>query len=215
MATWNDPRPVTCLRNAACTVALGLCAAACSGSVRIDTTFPPPLIERTHLKVGLYYAPELTNYVYSERTGGDVDWTLELGAANTRMFDSVFGAMFAATQRVSSITTAGQEFPGLDAIVAPSVDALEFSLPSQSRTAQYAVWIRYNLDVYAPDGQLVVRWPVSAYGQSDADGLNGEEPMERATVLAMRDAEATIALEFTRQPKIRETLFKENSDEAL
>ena len=193
---------------------LALCAAGCSGAVNVQSDFPPPLVERTALKVGLYYGPELTNYVYSEDTGTDVDWTLRLGEANIRMFDSAFGAMFAAVQRVSSVAAARDEFPGLDAIVAPSVEKLEFSLPSQSRTEHYAVWIRYNVDVHTPDGALVLRWPVNAYGQSDAGGLSGEKPMERATVLAMRDAEATIALEFARQPKIREALFKESSDES-
>jgi hypothetical protein len=37
--------------------------------------------------------------------------------------------------------------------------------------------------------------------------------MERATVLAMRDAEATIAVEFARQPRIRSELLKEPADE--
>jgi hypothetical protein len=192
---------------------LTLFLAGCSGSVIVESEFPPPLVERTDLKVALYYSPEFADYVYSEDPGTDMAWTVRLGAANIRMFDSLFGALFAATQRVSSIATAREEYPELDAILAPAVDALEFSLPSQSRTEQYAVWIRYNLDVYTSDGQLLVRWPVSAYGQSDAGVLDGEEPMERATVLAMRDAEATIAVEFARQPKIKSELLREPADE--
>jgi hypothetical protein len=91
------------------------------------------------------------------------------------------------------------------------VDAFEFSLPSQAATDQYAVWIRYNLEVYGADGQLIHRWPVTAYGQSGTGGLSDEEAMERAIVLAMRDAAATIAVDFARQAKIREKLLHENS----
>jgi hypothetical protein len=126
------------------------------------------------------------------------------------MFDSVFNGLFAETRRVSGIATAAAEMPGLNAIVAPAVDAFEFSLPSQSATDQYAVWIRYNLDVYGPDGQLIVRWPITAYGQSGTGGFSDEESMERAAVLALRDAAATIATSFSRQPKIRESLLKES-----
>lgn len=193
---------------------LVLLTGGCTSSVTVSGEFPPPLIEPLPLRVALYYPPELADYVYSESSEADMEWTLRLGSANVRMFDAVFRALFTSTQQVTSVATASAELPGLDAIISPSVDTLEISLPSQSRTDQYAVWIRYNLDVHAPDGQLVVRWPVSAYGQSDSGGLTGEKPMERAALLAMRDAEATIAVEFAQQPKIRETLLKETRDVA-
>ena len=38
--------------------------------------------------------------------------------------------------------------------------------------------------------------------------------MERAIVLAMRDAAATIAVSFARQPKVRERLLHENANDA-
>lgn len=186
----------------------------CTGSVTVERTFPAPLIDRLPLRVAVHYPPSLTDYVYSESAAAEKDWTVNLGQANVRMFDSVFGSLFAVTQRVSGIDAAAQEFPDLDAIIAPSVDKFEFSLPSQSATDQYAVWIRYNLDVYGPDGQLIFHWPVSAYGQSGTGGLSDEKSMERATVLALRDAAATIAVEFAKQPKIRESLLKETPPES-
>jgi hypothetical protein len=190
------------------TVLLGMCA-ACSGSVVVEESFPPPLVEKLPLRVALHYPAALSKYTYSEDAGSDRDWTVQLGTANVRMFDAVFSGLFPVTRRVSDISTAAQEMPELDAIVSPLVDAFEFSLPSQSATDQYAVWIRYNLNVYDRDGKLVVTWPVTAYGQSGTGGLSGEESMERATVLALRDAAAAIAVGFARQPGIREKLLKE------
>jgi hypothetical protein len=189
-----------------------LLSGGCASSVTVNSEFPAPLIEPLPLRVGLYYSPQLTDYVHSEADDAETEWSLDLGNANIRMLDTVFAALFTATQRLASMPAPGEAVTGLDAIIAPAIDAVEISLPSQSRTDQYAVWIRYNLDVHAPDGQLVVRWPVSAYGQSDSDGLSGEKPMARAAVLALRDAEATIAVEFARQPKIREELLKETGD---
>ena len=187
-----------------------LIGGGCSGSVTVQESFPVPLVERIPLHIAIHYPPALAEFVYKADAAAERDWTVQLGAANVRMFDAVFHGMFAVTQRVSSPQNAAQEMPGLDAVIAPVVDTFEFSIPSQSATDEFAVWIRYNVDVYAPDGQLMVRWPVAAYGQSGTGGLSDEESMERATVLALRDAAATIAVNFAKQPKIRETLLKEN-----
>jgi hypothetical protein len=188
---------------------LTLLLGACSGSVVVPQAFPPPLVERLPLHVAVHYSPALAQYQYKEEAYQERDWTVQLGPANVEMFDSVFGGLFAEMHHVAAIETAAQEMPNLDIIVAPVIDAFEFSLPSQSATDQYAVWIRYNLDVYGRDGQLLVRWPIAAYGQSGTGGMSDEASMERATVFAMRDAAATIAMTFAQQAKIREVLGTE------
>lgn len=185
--------------------------AACNGSVLVAEQFPTPLVEKVPLRVAVHYPPALAEYVYKEDASADRDWTVQLGEANVRMFDSVFSGLFPEVRRVNSVAGAVAEMPELEIIIAPSVDAFEFSLPSQSATDQYAVWIRYNLDVYGRDGQLITHWPVAAYGQSGTGGLSDEGSMERATVLALRDASATIAMGFSQQPKIRELLGKEQA----
>lgn len=192
---------------AAVAVTLGGCAA----SVVVEQVFPPPLVEPLPLRMAVHYPPELTSFVYQEDAIADRDWTVQLGTANMAMFDAVFAGLFREARRVSTVQAAAQEMPSLDGIISPTVDAFEFSLPSQAATDQYAVWIRYTLDVYGPDGQLVVRWPVTAYGQSGTGGLSDEESMERAVVLAMRDAAATIAVGFAKQPKVREQFLHEPS----
>ena len=187
-----------------------LIASGCSGSVTVEEPFPAPLVERIPLHIAIHYPPALAEFVYKEDAAAERDWTVQLGAANVRMFDAVFTGMFAVTQRVSSVQNAAQEMAGLDAVIAPVVDSFELSVPSQSATDQFAAWIRYNVDVYGPDGQLIVRWPVAAYGQSGTGGMSDEQSMEHAIVLALRDAAATVAVNFAKQPKIRETLLKEN-----
>ncbi len=190
--------------------AVAIFISGCSGSVDVVETFPTPLVDQLPLHVALQYPPALADFKYKEDAAADRDWTVQLGSANVRMFDAIFNRMFAVTQRVSTVENAAQEMPGLDAIIVPAVDNFEFSVPNQSATDQFAVWIRYNVDVYGPDGQLILRWPVTAYGQCGKGGLSDEQSMERATVLALRDAAATIAVNFARQPKIREALLKEN-----
>jgi hypothetical protein len=177
--------------------------------VVIEQPFPEPVVERLPVHVALYYSPALSEYTHKEPATTERDWTVQLGHANVRMFDSVFSGMFLTTRHVTAIDAAVQEMPNLDAIVSPAVDAFELSMPGQTAKDQYAVWIRYTIDVYGPDGKLIVKWPVAAYGQSGTGGLSDEQAMKRATLLALRDAAAAIAVTFSRQPDIREKLLKQ------
>jgi hypothetical protein len=187
-----------------------LCAAliaGCAKSVTVDADFPKLLIEPLPLAIGLHYDESLANYDYTEQVPNDAEWKFQLGSANLEMFNTVFGSLFTETVIVDNIENAAVQHPGLAAVIAPQVDALEFSLPRQSQSDQYSVWIRYNLDIYDPTGNLITRWPVSAYGQSDSKMFGAEGSMELAAIRAMRDAIATIALGFKKQPKINKALF--------
>ena len=192
-------------------VACGLLT-SCSQAVTIEPDFPTPIITPLPLVVGLHFPDELTTYVYSEEVPNDTSWTFDIGAANDELFNTVFPSMFQKTVRLDSRDGAIEQYPDLDAVIEPAVEAFEFSLPRQSRTEQYAVWIRYNVRVYAPDGDLITTWPVSAYGQSDSR-FSASRSMERATIKAMRDAAATIALGFGNEPRIKDALLQEDSDE--
>lgn len=186
--------------------------AGCSQAVLVQADFPDPVVSPLPLAVGLKYPETLTGYVYTEEVPNDYAWTFDIGAANTSLFDSVFLHLFERTVRIDP----GSDSPppaDLDAVIEPSLEAFEFSLPRQSRTDQYAVWIRYNLTVFRPGGEVIVSWPVSAYGQSDSRTFKANRSMELATIRAMRDAAATIALGFEKQPKIRDALLKETGDE--
>ena len=80
----------------------------------------------------------------------------------------------------------------MDALIEPSIDAFEFSVPNQTKTDAFAVWIRYRLKVYNSEGTVVANWPVSAYGKSQSGG--GKDALRRAAVLAMRDAAALMIM---------------------
>ena len=186
----------------------------CSKSVVVETDFPEPLITAFPLSVGLYYGKPLQEYNYREELPNDGPWSFSLGDANTKLFDSVFEALFEQTIHVDTTGGSGAPYSTLDAIIEPSIEALEFSLPRQSRSDQYAVWIRYNLDIYRPDGVLITRWTISAYGQSDSPMLGAGGAMTQATINAMRDAAASIVIGFEKEPVIKEALLKEDDDES-
>ena len=84
---------------------------------------------------------------------------------------------------------------GLDAFIEPSIDAFEFSVPHQSQTEEFAVWIRYRIKIYDGDGNQVANWPISAYGKSQTTMFSGDASLRHAAVLAMRDAAALVIMQ--------------------
>ena len=184
--------------------ALGL--AGCNQEVVIQTTFPDPLVEQIELDAGVYYSEELQNYDYTEDLPGDVEWSFTLGEANVKMFNRALGALFQELIPVDQPGGAGAPFDQVDLVIAPKLEAFEFSLPRQSRSDQYAVWIKYNISIHEPDGTLFTIWPVSAYGQADSRLLRGGSAMEAAVIRAMRDAIANIVIGLPEEPNVKAAL---------
>ncbi len=192
-------------------LAAGLMVGGCSKEVVVETTFPDPVVPSLGLAAGVHYAEALRNYDYTEDLPNDVEWSFTLGEANVKMFNRALGALFVNLTTVDQPGGTGAPFDGLDLVVEPTIDAFEFSLPRQSRSDQYAVWIRYNLAIYEPDGQLITKWPVSAYGQADSRLLRGGGAMEAAVVRAMRDAIANIVIGLPKEPKFQAALLPEQT----
>ena len=187
-----------------------LLTAGCSQSLIIPDRVPEPLVQPLPLRAAFYYTQAFSTYRHTEHEEGQSAWDIELGAANVGLFNRLGSRLFRSTAQISKLPTAGNP-AAVDVIIEPVIDAFEFSLPKSSASDQYAVWIRYTLRVYGPEGQLIIAWKLSGYGEADENTLKPARSMERATVLAMRDAAATTSLEFSAQPGI-DKLLQEPSD---
>ena len=175
----------------------------CASNVKMKMpTIPEPLVAKIALSVGLRMPENFDHFVHEESVYGREEWSIDLGASNRALFTQLFAHMF------TSVTVIGpDEDPaalGLDALVEPSIDAFEFSTPSQSKTEAFAVWIRYRLRVYDREGTLISNWPVSAYGKSLATTMGQGNALQRAAVLAMRDAAALMVMKFDKVTRISE-----------
>ncbi len=176
-------------------------ATGCGSSVTMDPpTIPTPLIDKMPVTVGLRMPDNFEHYVHEEEVLGREEWTIDLGRSNAELFTQLFGHMFTNLKILAN----GDDpaLMGIDALIEPSIDAFEFSVPNQSKTDAFAVWIRYRLKVYNADGELVANWPVSAYGKSQSTTLGGSDALRRAAVLAMRDAAAVMILKLDEQTGI-------------
>ena len=191
-----------------------LALSGCSVNMVVPPAVPTPLVERLPLRAALHLSNDFVNFVHREENVGGRDWEIAIGAANERMVLSFASALFTDSKQVGGVATAAAEMPGMDLVIVPRLEKFEFSVPSQSATNHYAVWIRYNLDVHDSTGTLLTTWSVSAYGQSGKDGLGASLPLERAAVRAVRDAAATIATGFGKRKDIRNAIQREPAPNA-
>jgi len=171
----------------------GLISGCAGSNVTLQTpTIPTPLIHKIPASVGLRMPANFENYVHEEQVYGREEWSINLGRSNAALFTQLFGYMFE-----NVIVLNDSDDPktlAIDVLIEPSIDAFEFSVPNQSKTDSFAVWIRYRIRVFDFDGNEVANWPVSAYGKSQTASVSGSQALQRAAILAMRDAAALMII---------------------
>lgn len=182
------------LKRIALSAILALCVlVGCSSNVVLDTpTIPVPLTDKIPASVGLRMPAEFEHYVHDEQIMGREHWSIDLGNSNAALFTQLFSFMFTQVTVLSS-TDEPNQLP-IDVLIEPSIEAFEFSVPNQSKTESFAVWIRYRIKVFDQLGVEVANWPVSAYGKSQSTTMGGSKALQRAAILAMRDAAALMIM---------------------
>jgi hypothetical protein len=188
---------------------LGIAAIAnltgCGGSqVIVESDFPTPLIEPLPVSMGIIIPDELYNFIYTEDIPDQSLWTIALGDANVAMLEPLFKRMFRDTREVESLALVNGDGT-LDGVIEPKLEKFEFDVPNGERDEFVEVWLQYQITVYEPDGGTVIQWPVSGYGKSELL-RDAEDAVQRAAVVAMREAGATISTKFSEQPQVKQWL---------
>jgi len=178
------------------TTLVAIVIAGCGGGSAVtlhNPTIPEPLIDQLPLIVAARYPVAFDNFVHEEQVLGKDKWSIDLGRSNRMLFTQLFDSMFTEFSVVE--TDADPKDLTFDALIEPSIDAFEFSVPSQSQTDDFAVWIRYRIKIFDKEGVQIANWPIAAYGKSQSTTFGTDAALQRAAVLAMRDAAALIILQ--------------------
>lgn len=173
----------------------------CSSTVMMnEPTIPVPRVEKIPVDVALRMPEAFKHFEHEENILGREAWSIDLGGSHAAFFRQLFGYLF------DNLTIIGPDDDAndyqFDALIEPSIDGFEFSVPNQSKTEIFAVWIRYRLKVFDRAGNNASNWTVSAYGKSQKEGLSGAPALERAALLAMRDAAALIIMQMDKATQI-------------
>jgi len=176
----------------------------CSTQVIVEAKFPTPLVEPLPVSVGILIPEELYNYIYTEDVPEQSLWTIALGDANVSMLQPLFKRMFRDTRSVDALPAAGAT-TGIDGVLKPTISKFEFDVPVGQRDKFVEVWIQYQLSLYDADGRSVIDWAVSGYGKSELM-RNRQDAVQKAAIVAMREAGATISTKFADQPQVKSWL---------
>jgi len=188
-------------------LSLPLALAACGGaSVSVPPELPVPLVQRIPLTMGIHLPEPLRTYHHEEKIESAGEWSIELGSAQTVMFNNLLSGMFDGVR-----TVADPEVPGgaVDGVLTPTIEEVQFSTPDQTRSDYFEVWVRYRFQLHDRDGTLVGEWPLTAYGKANSRnyGMNSREPaLQAAAISAMRDAMAFFTVQFRSIPAVQSWL---------
>ena len=181
-----------CIPIAALSWWLGGCAAV---AVRPEGELPKPLVVPTPAKVGVVVTTEAGNYVHKE-SRASVNYEAQLGPSHKHIVEQIFKAAFADAKMFDTVDAARLE-PGIMAIFEPRIEQFSFANSRETGGVYTAVTIRYQILIYAPNGELIETLTLTGYGSGPAPKIgNGEEELGIAAFAAMRDAAAKFLTQF-------------------
>ena len=179
-----------------------------SVSLKVDAQVPVPVVAQIPVDIGVLYEPQFRDHVYTEDTDDRPDWKIESGSSQVALFNQVLPPMFRSVKQVSAIPTTG-----VQAVLSPQIEDMQFALPYETKSDLYEVWIKYNIRLFDPEGKLIASWPVSGYGKSSEELLKSrDEGLNSAMNLALRDAGAKLALGFDKNADVRSWLATTTHD---
>ncbi len=182
-------------------VLLGGCAG--TAHLEIETSrFPVPVMQKAPVRLGIHLDDTLTSYIHKETIEKKGDFEVAVGPAQKDLFNNLAMGVFEGYEFVSE-----NRAPHLDGVLKPNIAELQFSLPSQTRSDYYEIWIRYQFQLFDREGNLIGNWTLPAYGKaSQKDHGSKSTGLEEAALAACRDAMAFFSINFTRETMVSQWL---------
>ena len=198
------------LTAAAVVAAMAALLSGCSRSVTmvVSADIPSPLVEKLPLSMGVYYDETFRNHIYEEDSETRSNWAIKSGESQVKLFERIFASMFTSTPHLENKppdpAAAG---PAVDGVLHPEVVEMQFALPMETRTEFYEYWVKYKINLYDDNGDLIVEWPVTGYGKSSTEFLKSRDKGLNAAInQAMRDVGAKLAIGFPKAAAVDDWL---------
>lgn len=188
----------------AMTVIALLCAVqGCTTSVVVEGSVPTPLVTKIPARVGVHFSEEFRNYRYQESIRESGAWSIDLGSQNLSFYRNLLNSLFDSVREVSEPPLTAEEMAQLDGVFIPRIEKYGFLTPSISGLKFYSASIEYRVALYDKAGNKVGDWNIIGYGKSEGGMFTGDDAINEATVLAIRDGGARIAIELIDQPAVQ------------
>ena len=191
------------LRQSLYVAAMLLFLQSCTTSVLVEGTLPTPLVSVIPARMGVYYSDEFRRFKHEEVFRDSGGWHIDLGKQNLRFFQRLTKSLFTEVQEVHQPPLTTEEMRNLDGVFIPSIEKYGFLTPSISGLKFYSASIEYRVAMYDKLGAKVGDWNIVGYGKSEGGMFSSDDAVNEATVLAIRDGGARIAIELIDQPAVQ------------
>lgn len=191
-------------------VMLLLLLAGCGpNKVVVQGSFPEPLLDPLPLRMGIWYDEAFAGHEFFDeaKSRRESDWLVKTGEAQVQMWDTVLSGMFEELVHMKARPGPDQMNQLVDAVLVPHVDELQYAIPTHTNIKVYEIWMRYRFELLTVSGDTIADWTMTAYGKTPTAFLQSDEAaVNLAAVVALRDAGANFATNFTRVPEVRDWL---------
>jgi hypothetical protein len=178
----------------------------CTTSVTVEGTIPTPLVAKIPVNVGIYYSDNFKQFRHEENIRQEGNWKVDMGAHNLLFFQNLMSALFVNVRELNQPPLAEENVAGLDGILVPEIVKYGFLTPNISGLKFYSAAIHYRMTLYSIENEKVGEWTIVGYGKSESTLFGTTESLGEATVLAIRDGGARIAMEMDSQPVVQRWL---------
>jgi hypothetical protein len=182
-----------------------LLLAACSRTVVVSGTVPTPLVAQLPVRLGVYYSDSFKTYSYEESLKNEGNWTIDFGQQNVLFFRQLFATLFREVVELDASQLSLEAVQGLDldAVLIPEIEEYGFLTPGISGLNFYSASVKYKIGLLNREAVSVGEWRVVGYGKSEGGSFQGGQAVNSATLLAIRDGGARIAINFPRLDFVR------------
>jgi len=197
------------LRLLGVTLLLALVAGCGPTKVKVEGSFPEPLMEPVPLTMGVWYPEEFANHEFFDeaKSRSESGWVVNTGDAQVAMWDQLLDGMFYKLVHMKGKPAPKQMNQVVNAVLIPHVDELQYAIPQHTNVKVYEIWMRYRFELVTSGGKPIAEWTMPAYGKTPTAFLRSDEAaVNLAAVMALRDAGANFATSFTRVPAVVEWL---------
>lgn len=177
---------------------------ACTTSVVVEGTVPTPLVSKIPARMGVHYSEEFRHFRHQEVIQDAGTWNIDLGAQNLTFFRHLMDSLFEGIEEVHEPPLTTEEMTELDGVLIPRIEKYGFLTPQISGLKFYSASIEYRIALYDKAGNKIGDWKIIGYGKSEGGMFTSDDAINEATVLAIRDGGARIAIELIDQPAVQE-----------
>lgn len=175
---------------------------ACTTNVTVHGTIPTPLVKKIPANVGVHYSDEFQTFKYKEVMRGAGTWKIDIGGQNLVFFRNLLSSMFNSIEEVEEPPFPLGSMQHLDGVIVPRIVKYGFLTPTISGLKFYSASIQYQILLYDRSGEVIGDWNIVGYGKSEGGAFNADNALGEATMLAIRDGGARIAIEMADQPQV-------------